>query len=406
MPESSSRPQRARSRARSLLLLLPLVELIAWGDLCSAAALHSLTRSVAFHPSSPSPLSVLSKRQQAQQTRLGFKQLFQPSLAAAGPSLKQHPIVILPGFGNDALDYTNPMKMGEDTSLKAALERRGYNVYVVPIARREWLSVARDFLTRRFWTGECRPDGPGFRWYLDRVRTTVDRVRRRDWPGGALPPKVVLVGHSAGGWLARAVMGDGTWRNETDEETGESTVEYTQDIVQGVISLGSPHYPPPPPALDMTRGVLTYVCREYPGTFHKEKGIFYVSVVGDAVTGDVQADRGTLERFAFQSYEVVCGSGDGVRGDGVVPLRSAYLDGSRCVTMSGVYHSINVPDSWYGSENVVDTWLAAAQDELQQMTTTGREGGKGSGAAERRWWELFSDWPDSPTQDAGRLQLG
>lgn len=44
-------------------------------------------------------------------------------------------------------------------------------------------------------------------------------------------------------------------------------------------------------------------------------------------------------------------------GDGVVPLESAHLEGARQITLDGVFHSINAPTAWYGSEGVVDAWL-------------------------------------------------
>ncbi len=63
----------------------------------------------------------------------------------------------------------------------------------------------------------------------------------------------------------------------------------------------------------------------------------------------------------------VCGEGQGVEGDAVVPLRSAFLAGARHVVLPGVWHSMSrigtfegeseVP--WYGSEGVLDAWLAA-----------------------------------------------
>lgn len=35
------------------------------------------------------------------------------------------------GFGNDAIDYLNPLELGEEESFAAALRRRGFNIYVV-----------------------------------------------------------------------------------------------------------------------------------------------------------------------------------------------------------------------------------------------------------------------------------
>lgn len=86
-----------------------------------------------------------------------------------------------------------------------------------------------------------------------------------------------------------------------------------------------------------------------------------MSVAGDYVSGDSQG--GKKERLACDSYRTVCGKGDGVRGDGVVPLEYALLDGAREVSLDGVLHSINEAgtteptDNWYGSEQVVDRWM-------------------------------------------------
>ena len=70
--------------------------------------------------------------------------------------------------------------------------------------------------------------------------------------------------------------------------------------------------------------------------------------------------------YAHGSYQQVCGAGHEVVGDAVVPLDSALLPGAQHVVLDGVFHSMsrvrtfNEPAEfpWYGSEEVVDTWLA------------------------------------------------
>lgn len=42
----------------------------------------------------------------------------------------------------------------------------------------------------------------------------------------------------------------------------------------------------------------------------------------------------------------------------------AHLEGAEQVTLEGVFHSVDKPDEWYGSEGVVDRWLAAVVKEL------------------------------------------
>lgn len=41
---------------------------------------------------------------------------------------------------------------------------------------------------------------------------------------------------------------------------------------------------------------------------------------------------------------------------GVVPQCAAHLEGATQIDLEGIFHSINVPDRWYGSDNVIDLW--------------------------------------------------
>ncbi|CBJ31404.1 conserved unknown protein [Ectocarpus siliculosus] len=266
------------------------------------------------------------------------------------------PVVILPGFGNDARDYTNPLDGGEDKAFASALERRGLKTFVVPVERSDWLKVASAVLTLDFWKGTCRPDGPAYSWYLQKVKETVRTSLEET---GA--DKVLLVGHSAGGWLARATLAEGVWEEGVASE----------DVVAGLVTLGSPHFAGP---MDMTRGALTFTSDEYPGAFLKDRGIFYVTVGGAALLGEKDAPRRSRARFAYGSYQTVCGEG-GTMGDSCVPLVYAHLEGAEQVTLDGVFHSVDKPDEWYGSEGVVDRWLATVAQELRPS------GSKGDGIA-------------------------
>jgi hypothetical protein len=72
-------------------------------------------------------------------------------------------------------------------------------------------------------------------------------------------------------------------------------------------------------------------------------------------------------RYAYDSYQQVCGEGQGVEGDAVVPLSCCFLGGAEQVLLDGVWHSMSKvgtfsTDSlqvWYGSDAVVDAWLWA-----------------------------------------------
>jgi pimeloyl-ACP methyl ester carboxylesterase len=215
----------------------------------------------------------------------------------------------------------------------SALEKRGISATVIPISRSSWLNIAKGALSKSFWTYECTPREL-FGFYIDAVDRTVRRVVEEKGP-------CILVGHSAGGWLARACLADGRWCN-----TNTASV----DLVSAVCTLGSPHIPPlfeevvasleiSPTEVgikDMTRGALSYVHKNYPGAFLVNENIFYLSVAGTAVTGNVVGS--SLERFAADSYPLVSGSSSPTQaGDGVVPISSAHLSGAMQITLPGIF---------------------------------------------------------------------
>ena len=134
--------------------------------------------------------------------------------------------------------------------------------------------------------------------------------------------------------------------------------------------------------MDMTRGALRETCRNFPGAYHqqtKENIFFYVTVIGNAVQGvapEPQSSRSSSpwfapkrtspSEFAYNSYRAVCGDGTRV-GDGVVPITAAHLEGALQLTLEGVFHSINVPDQWYGSDAVLDLWHEPVLQQLQRQ---------------------------------------
>ena len=299
------------------------------------------------------------------------------------------PVVICPGFGNDEIDYSNPLNQGEEYGFVAALARRGFNpdlVKVLPLRRYEWVRVAGGLFDPNFYSGKCQPDGLGYGWYVTRLRKTIEEA----FELGGSYEKVLLIGHSAGGWLGRAALGDGSWNLGNDVNNDDDV--YTaraSDRVRALITVGAIHKPPAGDAAStcVTRGVLAYLEEMYPGAYLAGEGIAYVSVGGDAIVGSQASQEkgekrgsqavndtykvrgeGSASSVAYTSYKAVSGDGE-MTGDGVVPLEWSLLEGSRKVVLDGVLHSINeagttLPtDKWYGSEKVVDRWLYDALNE-------------------------------------------
>lgn len=297
--------------------------------------------------------------------------LFNTKLKSIGKdSISSYPFVILPGFGNDEMDYFNPLNNGFEGSIKNSLQSRGIeHVSIVPIKRSQWLNIARAVFTLDFWKNECKPCNL-FDFYFKEVdRTVRDLQKKHQKP-------VVLIGHSAGGWIARAILADGKWgvRDEKDKDLFSSS-----DLVIGVVTLGAPHFPPAENTMCMTRGALKYVDTEYPGAFLQDEcGIFYITVGGSAVMGNSAAPKGTPELFAAGSYKQVTGSTDELyveAGDGVVPLKYTHLEGAQQITIPEAWHSIQAPSNeWYGgADKIVDRWFPQTLKALEKAVARKRK---------------------------------
>jgi hypothetical protein len=263
--------------------------------------------------------------------------------------------LILPGFGNDAIDYSNPLKRGSQFGFVTSLESRGYQVDVVPIQRLQWLNILWSIFSKDFFLSTCKPAAL-FGFYFKAVDKSV-----RDMNESCRQP-IILIGHSAGGWLARGILGNGNWASST---------ALSSDFVAGLVTLGAPHLPPAEGSPDMTRGALRYVDSSYPGAYlcsDTAQSIFYLTVGGTAVRGDKLASQGSISKFASNSYQQVTGSSfdaEETVGDGVVPLSHAHLAGAEQITIEGCFHSIQ-SDKWYGGNSTIDQWLPQAMSLYAQ----------------------------------------
>lgn len=81
--------------------------------------------------------------------------------------------------------------------------------------------------------------------------------------------QVILVGHSAGGWLGRAFMADPMYFESPSEDPGAP-----HQGVAHLVTLGTPHIAPAAElARDMTGGALSWVNRTYPGKRSKDSRV-------------------------------------------------------------------------------------------------------------------------------------
>jgi pimeloyl-ACP methyl ester carboxylesterase len=157
--------------------------------------------------------------------------------------------------------------------------------------------------------------------------------------------RFVLVGHSAGGLLARLYLHTGSVWGHT-----YAGVEH----VDTIITLGSPH-----------RGFQGWYLsdesnRLVPGTPYADQ-VHYHVVAGRAVCG--LPDGNYRQRRAFRLYSFFQRQGNGW-GDGTVPLSSAGLEGVETLILDGIVHSAKAGRNWYGgSQAIVRRWWPAGPDQ-------------------------------------------
>jgi triacylglycerol esterase/lipase EstA (alpha/beta hydrolase family) len=218
------------------------------------------------------------------------------------------PIVILGGFLITAEAY-EPMRLW-------LTQRCRQPVQLVPANRVDWL------LTMGAW---------GWRRLLDRTAASVETLAAVSPTG-----KVTLIGHSSGGVMLRLFLGP---------EPFEGRVYNGAAKADRLIMLGSPH------TARRATPLRQLVERRYPGAFCAD-AVDYVSVAGDLDRADGSS---TAQRLAPGSYRAISGSA-AVPGDGLVPVASACLQGSRQVVLPGVAHGGAFGARWYGTPEVVAQW--------------------------------------------------
>lgn len=196
-------------------------------------------------------------------------------------------------------------------------ELAGQPVWVVDVFIHDWIRTTKP---------------AGWKRLLDKLQHTV-----RQALGDSTTGKVTIVGHSAGGVIARLYL-------SPDPFLG---VAYGGlEHVACLITLGSPHY--------SHRGtrMRQWVEETYPGAYFAPR-VDHVSVAGKAVQG--RRHGSFRERFAYVFYSRLAGDGN-TSGDGLVPVASALLRGSRQIALDGVSHFTGFGGPWYGAAEIIPCW--------------------------------------------------
>ena len=256
----------------------------------------------------------------------------------------QRVAIIFPAQLSTAEDYEE---------LSASVEKLssdGIRCYAAPLSRIDWpAGLLPSFFSKDYFVGTLKPVET-LAFYLKKIDEAVALALNDNMDKDV---EFTLIGHSIGGWIARA------WLSEWCDPA-------VREKVRSVVTLGSPHNPPPSDSLfakfDQTRGLLSHINSNYPGAF--EKNIKYTSVIGSEVTGDLNIFK-TESLLAYVSYLFLCGEGP-AGGDGIIPVATSQLPGAKDIILDGVRHSnfvptiqksLKLPVKWYGSSDVVEQWI-------------------------------------------------
>lgn len=248
-------------------------------------------------------------------------------------------ILLMPGYGCCDKDYSE---------FQTICKKSNIPVDVVNIKRYEWLYIMRGMGNTKYWNYQCNPKDL-FHWYLQKCKDSLfDSYEKNN------QQPIILCGHSAGGWLGRFLLNNGTLYNEEKQ---------SNDYVTALVTMGSPNTFHLKREQDTTRGCLQYVDQHFPGTYLKSQGIQYMTLGSRAKTINVQNKLNWKEKMVRNSYLTVINEKPIIEGDGVVPLISSHLQDAKQVTFDDVYHFPRKDKKYYWEENILHSWL----NQLENM---------------------------------------
>lgn len=227
------------------------------------------------------------------------------------------PTVILPGFFAGALEYR---------LLEQSLQQLGFPTVTVPLRQQDWFPTL---------------GGRSMVPILRKLDETVKQLREK-----YNTSKVNLIGHSAGGWIARLYLGEKPY-NIHNDVTQSAGVWHAHPYINTLVTLGTPHVSQE----RWTKRNLDFVKINYPGAFYPN--VHYVCVAGKAIYGK----RRPGSWLAYNSYKLTCGQGN-CWGDGITPVEAAHLEGAINLTLEGVLHSPRRAGIWYGSPKPMQAWVS------------------------------------------------
>lgn len=226
---------------------------------------------------------------------------------------------------------------------------------VANLPRTEWIKVAQQLPTLEFFQAQL-PVERTLRWYFDALEQGLADIVAAEQSNDDV--SICLIGHSIGGWVARAYLGGFSL-------SSSAIHEYAKRRVSSFITLGTPHTSPSTALVDQTRGLLAAIeasasCTPQAlieNTRGRPRPLEITCVCSEAVRGNFFTTN-VEELVAASSYLPLTGRGIGVVGDGIVPLDLAFLEApakrlvlKECsLTQQPIRHCHVLPTPW----NLID----------------------------------------------------
>ena len=227
-------------------------------------------------------------------------------------------------------------------NLRALNETNVGHCVVAPLPRTEWIKVARQLPTAAFWEAELKVEKT-LRWYFDAIDVAIAEILAEEGPEAS----ICLVGHSIGGWVARAYLGGLSGSSSAVQRVARANC-------RSLVTLGTPHSSPDDALVDQTRGLLRQIAEapECQPQALADRGIRMTCVCSRALEGKFLTTN-VEEQVAASSYFPLLGR-LGAQGDGIVPLDLAFLDEPArkvilddcTLTNLPIRHSHVVPTPW------------------------------------------------------------